>query len=158
MLEKKQINTKNKTLYMLTITILCAIFISVWLSYRIMQDEIKQLLDDFQNELYRKDKRIEQLETELNIENKTNIMNIEQRALDCTTGINRELTTNEKLLVQNDKHLQSHLTILEELLSHKKRIIQLETKLEELEEILQEICNSINEHEKNEIIDPNTNI
>lgn len=53
---------------MLTITIFCSIFISVWLSYRIMQDEIKEQLDDLQNELYRKDKRIEQLETELTIE------------------------------------------------------------------------------------------
>lgn len=53
---------------MLIILILCTIFISVWLSYRLMQDEIKTQLEDLQNELYRKDKRIEQLETELTIE------------------------------------------------------------------------------------------
>lgn len=44
---------------MLIIAILCSIFISVWLSYRLMQDEIKKQLDDLQNELYKKDKRIE---------------------------------------------------------------------------------------------------
>lgn len=74
-----------------------------------------------------------------------------QKALDCTTGLNRELTTNEKLLLQNDQHLQTHLKILEELLSLKKRIAS-------LEEILPEICNSINNIDEQKIIDPNINI
>lgn len=78
-------------------------------------------------------------------------MNMEQKALDCNTGLNRDLTINEKLLIQNDQHLQSHIKILEELLSLEKRI-------ESLEKILPEICNSINNIEKQKIIDPNTNL
>lgn len=56
-----------------------------------------------------------------------------QKALDCTTGLDRELTTNEKLLLQNDQHLQTHLKILEELLSLKKRIEELTGRVEHLE-------------------------
>lgn len=78
-------------------------------------------------------------------------MNMEQKAYDARTGLDRELTTNEKLLLQNDAHLQTHLKIIEELLSLKKRIAS-------LEEILPEICNSINNIDEQKIIDPNTNI
>lgn len=78
-------------------------------------------------------------------------MNMEQKAYDAKTGDERDLTINEKLLIQNDQHLQAHIKMIKDLLSLEKRI-------ESLEKILPEICNSINNIEKQKIIDPNTNL
>lgn len=85
---------------------------------------------------------------------------MEQRALDCNTGLNRELTTNEQLLVQNDKHLSSHLKMQDKIEQIEKRINQLETKLEELEEACSTNFWTIYNDETEELktLNPNTNI
>lgn len=57
-----------------------------------------------------------------------------QKALDCTTGIIREITTNEKMLLQNDQHLSSHLKIKEMLAEIQKKLDELTSRVKCLEE------------------------
>lgn len=85
--------------------------------------------------------------------------NKEQKALDCTTGLNRELTTNEKLLVQNDAHLQSHITLQEKLEEIQKRISELADRIKELETTTNAMYLEVfDDIEEMKIMNPNTNI
>lgn len=83
-----------------------------------------------------------------------------QRAYDCTTGLDRELTTNECLLVQNDKHLQSHLKIQEMLEEIQRQISEICSRIEDLETVSNAVYWTIYDDETEEIntMDPNTYI
>lgn len=83
-----------------------------------------------------------------------------QKAYDAKTGIDRELTTNEKLLVQNDNHLQSHITLQEKLEEIQKRLDELTDRVQDLETSSNAMYWTIYNDETEEIktMDPNTNI
>lgn len=86
-------------------------------------------------------------------------MNMEQKAYDAKTGLNRELTTNEKLLLQNDTHLQSHITLQERLEEMQKQISDLCSRIEDLETVSNAVYWEVfDETEDIKIMNPNTNI